>query len=167
MRQGLELEPLLAAIADFLNDHEELVTKIRGDLRRGLKQPDTGRNGIAPREVLRSLVLMRVKNWDYRELRERIADGYTLRLFTGFGCRPVPKHNAFHRAFVRLTPSRSTRRSSAGPGSSASSRSRTPTCGWWSSARWPTSAGMVVGSASRPTRSSTSWASAAAMPALR
>ena len=105
MRQGLELEPLLAAIADFLNDHEELVTKIRGDLRRGLKQPDTGRNGIAPREVLRSLVLMRVKNWDYRELRERIADGYTLRLFTGFGCRPVPKHNAFHRAFVRLTPS--------------------------------------------------------------
>jgi IS5 family transposase len=104
MRQGLELEPLLGAIADFLDDHEELVTKIRGDLRRGLKQPDTGRNGMAPREVLRSLVLMRVKNWDYRELRERIADGYTLRLFTGFGCRPVPKHNAFHRAFVRLTP---------------------------------------------------------------
>jgi IS5 family transposase len=104
MRQGLELEPLLRAIADFLNDHEELVTRIRGDLRRGLKQPDTGRSGMAPREVLRSLVLMRVKNWDYRELRERIADGYTLRLFTGFGCRPVPKHNAFHRAFVRLTP---------------------------------------------------------------
>jgi transposase, IS5 family len=104
MRQGLELEPLLAAIADFLDDHEELATRIRGDLRRGLKQPDTGRSGIAPREVLRSLVLMRVKNWDYRELRERIADGYTLRLFTGFGCRPVPKHNAFHRAFVRLTP---------------------------------------------------------------
>jgi len=104
MRQGLELEPLLAAIGDFLDDHEELVTKIRGDLRRGLKNPDTGRSGMAPREVLRSLVLMRVKNWDYRELRERIADGYTLRLFTGFGCRPVPKHNAFHRAFVRLTP---------------------------------------------------------------
>ena len=104
MRQGLELEPLLGAIADFLNNHEELVTRIRGDLRRGLKQPDTGRSGMTPREVLRSLILMRVKNWDYRELRERIADGYTLRLFTGFGCRPVPKHNAFHRAFVRLTP---------------------------------------------------------------
>ena len=104
MRQGLVLEPLLRAICDFLDDHEELVAKIGGDLRRGLKQPDTGRSGLAPREVLRSLVLMRVKNWDYRELRERIADGYTLRLFTGFGCRPVPKHNAFHRAFVRLTP---------------------------------------------------------------
>jgi len=104
MRQGLELEPLLGAIAAFLDVHEELVTRIRSDLRRGLKQPDTGRSGMAPREVLRSLVLMRVKNWDYRELRERITDGYTLRLFTGFGCRPVPKHNAFQRAFVRLTP---------------------------------------------------------------
>lgn len=104
MRQGLELEPLLQVIADFLDEHEELVAKIRGDLRRGLKNPDTGRSGMAPQEVLRSLVLMRVKNWDYRELRERIADGYTLRLFTGFRSRPVPKHNAFHRAFVRLTP---------------------------------------------------------------
>jgi transposase, IS5 family len=27
---------------------------------------------------------MRVKNWDYRELRERIADGITLRQFTDF-----------------------------------------------------------------------------------
>ena len=104
MRQGLELEPVLKAISDLLDDHKGLVAKIRGDLRRGLKNPDTGRSGLAPREVLRSLVLMRVKNWDYRELRERIADGYTLRQFTGFGCRPVPKHTAFHRAFVRLTP---------------------------------------------------------------
>ena len=104
MQQGLELEPLLQAISDFLDDHEGLVAKIRSDLQRGLKNPDTGRSALAPREVLRSLVLMRVKNWDYRELRERIADGYTLRLFTGFRSRPVPKHNAFHRAFVRLTP---------------------------------------------------------------
>ena len=47
---------------------------------------------------------MRVKNWDYRELRERIADGYTLRQFTDFYCHPVPKHDAFNRGFNRLTP---------------------------------------------------------------
>ena len=104
MRQGLVLEPLLQAISDFLDDHADLVLNVRGDLRRGLKKPDTGRSGLTAQEVLRSLVLMRVKNWDYRELRERIADGYTLRQFTGFHCRPVPKHNAFQRAFVRLTP---------------------------------------------------------------
>jgi IS5 family transposase len=104
MRQGLAMEPLLEAISGFLDEQAELVLKVGGDLRQGLKKPDTGRNGMTPQEVLRSLILTRVKNWDYRELRERIADGYTLRQFTGFNCRPVPKHNAFQRAFVRLTP---------------------------------------------------------------
>jgi transposase, IS5 family len=47
---------------------------------------------------------MRVKNWDYRELRERINDGYTLRTFTEFDSQRVPKHDAFNRAFNRLTP---------------------------------------------------------------
>jgi transposase, IS5 family len=104
LRQGLVMDPLLQAIADFLDDHAEMIETIRGDLRRGLKSPDTGRNGLTAQQVLRALILMRVKNWDYRELRARIADGYTLRLFTAFYCRPVPKHDAFHRAFVRLTP---------------------------------------------------------------
>jgi IS5 family transposase len=45
-----------------------------------------------------------VKNWDYRELRERIADGLTLRRFTDFNAQLVPKHDAFQRAFCRLTP---------------------------------------------------------------
>src|SRR5216684_635594 len=103
-QQGVVLEPLLQAISDFLDDHEGLITTIQGDLRRGLKQPDTGRKGLTARQILRSLVLMRVKNWDYRELRERIADGLTLRQFTDFYCAPVPKHDAFQRGFNRLTP---------------------------------------------------------------
>ena len=74
------------------------------DLVRGLKKPRKGRRGLTARQVLRSLVLMRVKNWDYRELRERIADGLTLRQFTDFYCDPVPKHDAFNRGFNRLTP---------------------------------------------------------------
>ncbi|HVH86591.1 MAG TPA: ISNCY family transposase [Terriglobales bacterium] len=74
------------------------------DLQRGLKNPHTGRDGLTPAQVLRSFILRRIKNWEYRELRERIADGYTLRQFTDFYTRPVPKHDAFHRAFNRLTP---------------------------------------------------------------
>src|SRR5271166_2054089 len=58
---------------------------------------------VNPSQVLRSFVLKSVKSWDYRELRERIADGYTLRQFTEFYCQPVPKHLAFNRAFHRLT----------------------------------------------------------------
>jgi IS5 family transposase len=103
-RGGARLEPLLRAISDFLDAQADLIECIRRDLMRGLKRPGSGRNGLTPSQVLRSLVLMRLKSWDYRELRERIADGLTLRQFTDFYCAPVPKHDAFQRSFVRLTP---------------------------------------------------------------
>ncbi|MBV9530543.1 MAG: transposase [Bradyrhizobium sp.] len=104
LRQGVVLERELQAIADFLDEHEEMVEAIRGDLHRGLKNPNTGRKGLTPQQVLRSLILMRIKNWDYRELRERIDDGLTLRRFADFNAQPVPKHDAFQRAFSRVTP---------------------------------------------------------------
>src|SRR5229473_1779066 len=104
MRQGVRLEPLLEAISKFLDSQHEMIERVRRDLVRGLKKPRQGRRGLTAPQVLRSLVVMRVKNWDYRELRERIADGVTLRQFTDFYCDPVPKHDAFNRGFNRLTP---------------------------------------------------------------
>ena len=102
--QGVHLDPALQRIAGFLEEHAALVEHVRKDLERGLKRPAAGRHGITPSQVLRSLVLMRVKNWDYRELRERVNDGFTLRSFTPFDSHPVPMHDAFNRAFNRLTP---------------------------------------------------------------
>jgi IS5 family transposase len=102
--QGGRMEPLLQGISDFLDDQEEMIESVRRDLVRGLKKPGSGRSGLTASQILRSLVLMRVKNWDYRELRERIADGLTLRRFTDFYCARVPKHDAFQRGFIRLTP---------------------------------------------------------------
>lgn len=104
LRQGVHLDPLLEKMSGFLGDHDELAGLVQCDLERGLKNPQTGRGGLTPNQVLRSLVLMRIKNWDYRELRERINDGYTLRNFTGFYSQPVPRHNAFNQAFNRLRP---------------------------------------------------------------
>ncbi|MGH9818103.1 MAG: transposase, partial [Candidatus Acidiferrales bacterium] len=104
LHQGIRLEPLLQSISDFIDTQAELAELVRKDLDRGRKRAAAGRPGMSPQQVLRSLVLQRVKNWDYRELRERIADGYTLRRFTHFFAHAVPKHDAFHRAFQRLTP---------------------------------------------------------------
>jgi transposase, IS5 family len=104
LHQGVQMEPLLKAISDFITEQAPLVERVRRDLERGLKNPATGRSGLTAQQVLRSLTLQRVKNWDLRELRERIADGYTLRGFTHFFADAVPKHDAFHRAFNRLTP---------------------------------------------------------------
>jgi transposase, IS5 family len=98
------LNPILQQISEFLNKHADTIEKIRCDLEQGLKNPETGRAGLTPAQVLRSLVLMRIKNWDLRELRERIADGYSLRIFTEFYSQPVPRHDAFNRSFNRLTP---------------------------------------------------------------
>lgn len=103
-RQGLALEPTLQAVADFLGAHPDLVEQVRQDLVRGLKQPQTGREGLTAEQVLRAFVLQRVKDWPLRELRARIADGVSLRRFTTLDSQPVPGHDAFHRAFCRLTP---------------------------------------------------------------
>jgi transposase, IS5 family len=102
--QGVHLDPLLQGILTFLGQHAALVEQVRQDLVRSLKNPHTGRSGLTPSQTLHSLILMRVKNWDYRELRERINDGYTLRGFTDFNSHAVPQHDAFNRAFNRLTP---------------------------------------------------------------
>jgi transposase, IS5 family len=115
MRQGLRLEPLLQAISNFLDDQQDVIERVRSDLVRGLKNAATGRSGLTPQQVLRSLVLMRVKNWDYRELRERIADGYTLRQFTDFHSRRVPRHDAFHRGIRRWSGKCSSSRLALGP----------------------------------------------------
>src|ERR1700722_2894367 len=103
-RQGVRLEPLLRGICDFLDKQPALIERVRRDLLGGLKKPRKGRHGLTASQTLRALVLMRLKNWDYRELRERIADGITLRQFTDFYCEDVPKHDAFNRSFNRLTP---------------------------------------------------------------
>jgi len=101
---GIHLDPTLQRIADFLKQHADLVELVRKDLEQGLKKPDSGRRGITPEQTLRSLILMRVKNLDYRDLRDRVNDGFTLRSFTQFDSHSVPKHDAFNRAFNRLTP---------------------------------------------------------------
>ena len=102
--QAVHLDPLLQGILAFLDDHAALIDHVRQDLVRGLKNPHTGRDGITASQTLRSLILMRIKNWDCRELRERINDGFTLRTFTDFDSHCVPKHDAFNRSFNRLTP---------------------------------------------------------------
>ena len=103
-RQEVCMEAALAEISRLLDRRgERLLEAIAQDLRRGLKSPEKGRDGMSAEQVFRSLVLKQIKNWPFRELRERIADGITLREFARFGAARVPKFRAFHRASTKLT----------------------------------------------------------------
>lgn len=104
LAQEISLDPVLERLSTFLDQHAELVELVHRDLVRGLKRPGSGRQGLSAEQALRALLLQRIKDWDLRELRERIADGFTLRQFTAFWSDRVPRHQAFHRAFVQLTP---------------------------------------------------------------
>ena len=102
--QGIVLDGTLKAISAFIDAEKDLVDRVYRDLVRGLKRPSAGRDGMTASRVLRSFILYRIKNWDLRELRERIADGCTLRTFTDFGASPIPCHQTFNRSFNRITP---------------------------------------------------------------
>ena len=104
LSQGIQLDPVLEQILELVTRNADLVETVRQQLDDGLKKPQTGRSGLNAEQTILSLILMRVKNWDYRELAERIADGYTMRQFTRFYSKPVPRHDAFNRAHNRLTP---------------------------------------------------------------
>src|SRR5437879_13916944 len=82
LQQGIVLEPLLQNISDFLDDHAELTEPVPRDLQRGLKNPRTGRAGVTPQQVLRSIIVSRVNSWDYLYLPEWIAAGHALRDIT-------------------------------------------------------------------------------------
>lgn len=103
-KQCLDVDGLLQQIGKVLDQQSELLELVQMDLQRNLRKPHTGRDGLTAEQTLRSYVLKQVKNWDLRELRDRTADGFTLRIFTHFFSAPVPKHKAFHRAFCRLQP---------------------------------------------------------------
>jgi IS5 family transposase len=101
--QAAGRSPRLEAIAKLLDAQRELIEKVAQDLRTGLKRPRTGRDGLSAFQVLRAFVLQRIENLDLRSLSERIGDGISWRIFAGFDSQPVPRHDAFNRAFNRLT----------------------------------------------------------------
>lgn len=144
LAQKISLDPVLERLSAFLDQHAELVDLVHRDLMRGLKRPSSGRRGLSAEQALRSLLLQRIKDWDLRELRERIADGFTLRQFAAFWSDRVPSHQAFHRAFVKLTPetiealNRAVVRAAVGLGVEDGKRLRVDTTMVETNIHWPT-----------------------------
>jgi len=99
----VRMDPVLKTISDIIDKHPEVLDLVRSDLTRGLKNPRAGRKGLPPSQVLRSIILMRYKDYSFRELRDRINNDITFRQFTRFNEQKVPNHRAFNEAHNRLT----------------------------------------------------------------
>jgi IS5 family transposase len=144
LTQRISLDPVLEQLSAFLDQYGDLVDLVHRDLMRGLKRPQHGRRGLSAEQTLRALLLQRIKDWDLRELRERIADGFTLRQFTAFWSDRVPSHQAFHRCFVKLTAAtmeainRAVLRAAVDLGIEDGKRSRVDTTMVETNIHWPT-----------------------------
>jgi IS5 family transposase len=69
-----------------------MIEQVRADLQRGLKKPTRGRHGLTPSQVLRSLVLRRIKIWDLRELERTHRRRLHLEQFHRFPQPPGPQN---------------------------------------------------------------------------
>lgn len=99
-------DPILRAIAAVLaTASSELLRLVHDDLVRHLRDPNRGRPGLPANQVLRFAIILFRYGWTYREARDRLSDGLSLREFCQFGGKPVPEHSAFNRALKRLRPS--------------------------------------------------------------
>ncbi len=102
---GIERDPVLEGISKILSSTPELLDWVERDLVAGLSNPKRGRTGLSAECVLRFAVLMRVRNWTYREARDRVSDSLYLRQFLRWGYGGLPKADAFNRGILRLSPS--------------------------------------------------------------
>jgi len=96
----------LRAVSKLLDDlGERFLPQIKEDLLAGVKHPQRGRRGMTAPQVLRCLVLMKMRGLTYRELSFQLHDSQSARAFAGVGLtdRP-PSASTLHDNISKLSP---------------------------------------------------------------
>ena len=101
---GIERDRVLEGISTLLAGKPRLLELVKRDLLANQRAPRKGRPGLSAECVLRFAVLMRLRNWTYREAYSRVSDSLNLRRFVRWGLGCLPKVDAFNRAILRLSP---------------------------------------------------------------
>lgn len=94
----------LHGMSEWLEAVPAALVLVYEDLVRGLRGPQTGReNGLTADQVLRALVLMRLRNFTYEDLAFHLADSTTYRTFCRIGIgEKGPSTSALNRDFKRV-----------------------------------------------------------------
>lgn len=95
----------IEAIRKILDSQPGLEESVRQDLLRGVEHPEVGAPGMSAAQVLRTLVVMRMNDFSYRQLQFHLADSLTYRRFCGFGSfEEVPSRSTLAENLGKLRP---------------------------------------------------------------
>lgn len=96
----------LRAMDDLLAEIPAAVDLVYADLVCGLRHPEKGRQGrLTAEQVLRALVLMRLRTFTYEDLAFHLADSGTYRTFCRLGIGDQgPSVSALNRDFKKIRP---------------------------------------------------------------
>ena len=92
----------LEKISALLDETPEFLEAVAKDLQAGLE--DTGAEGMAVEQALRSAILYQLEDYSYRELAERLGADYNFRKFTRFYGRPIPHFTNLEKAIKPIRP---------------------------------------------------------------
>ena len=98
---ALELE----AMSELLEAMPQVIGLVHDDLIRGLRNPKSGREGLAAEQVLRTLVIKQLNGFSYEELAFHLADSCSYRAFCLIGIADdAPSKSALQRDIKKLRP---------------------------------------------------------------
>jgi IS5 family transposase len=98
----LKPEKKLKRMDKVIDENPQILDVVHRDLTSSVKK--SGRKGLSAERVLRCAVLKQLKNYSYRELRERVNDGVGLRWFTRFYSDRLPHFTALQKAIKAIQP---------------------------------------------------------------
>lgn len=92
----------LAEISKILDDNPEVYGLVHKDLIAGLKNPETGREGMSAEQVIRTLVVYQMNEYSYQELEFHIIDSACYRAFCRLGFDDEPSKETLQQNIKKI-----------------------------------------------------------------
>ncbi len=94
----------LLVMSDILDALPEVVDLVHADLVRGLKDPESGREGMTAEQVLRALIVKQLADFTYEDLEYYLLDSTLYRSFCRLGFDDDVSKSALQRDIKKLRP---------------------------------------------------------------
>jgi len=94
----------LLVMSDILDARPQVVDLVHADLVRGLKDPESGREGMTAEQVLRALIVKQLADFTYEDLEYYLLDSVLYRSFCRLGFDDDVSKSALQRDIKKLRP---------------------------------------------------------------